>query len=297
MNYNVLSRKEIINIFEDAYRKYFKEEAPRDISITGYISINKTRISYKSAIDIAALMQARMDKGLFKVDPLSIEELQHLGVLLETNVITIGTAAFMVGYSDSAFRVYLAQTGSVENAVKELDKKKTSGSAPIILTWKGVSMNVHGWADALNVNYNTILKRLDRHGLHELVFMTIQEYKSVPKKERDKVMGPRAHKCNQKRTIDQDELDGMGEKSRKNRVRTEISQKQAADLLGRIIEDSKENIIQRNKLYYESSKRFLLNVNGMLEEFLNGIAGINTESALIELRNFVNANTGDSSMV
>lgn len=58
-------------------------------------------------------------------------------------------------------------------------------------------------------------------------------------------------------------------------------------LLAHLINDSKYNVAKEHRLYFESSRDFLLNKQGMLEEWLRIVHDDDMERCLWKLRDFV----------
>lgn len=268
--------------FLRTYAKYHGKRLVYDKTQGNCLMIGKRRISMKSASDIATLMMWRMEKGLYAADPLTSEDYNHIQELHDTGKITTGVITFLLGVSDSGFRKYFKDIKSVELSAIALEAGKKGNRIPqeaLVLTWGEVSLTLYEWASLLGLNYNTIVKRYDRHGLCSLVFMTSEEYVAVPKAERDAIVGERKHRVNHYKGGVPEEV------PIKNELPTvEISKGQAVSIITALIKDSKDNLLDKSNPYYTSSKMFLRNANGTLAMLLDSIDIIDTQEALQELK-------------
>ncbi len=278
--------KHTIDRFITTYKLYYKKDPiitnrEHDMfSVRGFAE----RLPIRSLSQIALFYAWRYKQGILHTEAFTKRDFAQLTHLLDKHWISRKGIGAALNVSTQTFTVHYAESLCVETAYyNALAKKKIKD--PELITWQEKSMNADDWAIILGMTTQAFRTRKRKHGLHALTFMTKEEYKSIPKSERDKIIGPA------RESKDNNAQERFAIKSKRLNSASDISYKQALSLVAGIIEDSKDNLIcgdltKKRSALFRSSQRFLMNCNGQLKYYIEAIENINCDKALKELYNY-----------
>jgi hypothetical protein len=189
-------------------------------------------------------------------------------------ILKINTTTFSTHYSE-CLNVKKAYDKTISHA-KSKDIEVTE--------WKGVTLTNKEWAKALHMHVMTFRVRKRNHGVCALTFMTKEEYKTIPKAERDKQLINKVVK----KPSGNSKYSKLSKKKTNNRSKFKIEYNVALSLVSHLIQDSKSNLVKGDSTktdmnYFDTSQRFLKNTSGQLEYYLEVIAEINLKKSLAEL--------------
>lgn len=141
------------------------------------------------------------------------------------------------------------------------------------------------WHKYLPLTKNQIVHRYNKHGLSPLIYATYEEYVNVDKSKFP--MGPKERHA--RNVIGNEKWRKLSTKP-VNSKHPDAEFGTIINLITRIIQDAKDNMVEGNEKYFKDSKRFLMNKNGQLAYLIACIPYIDVCAALNELKEF--ATTG-----
>jgi hypothetical protein len=275
--------------FKRNYRLYYKKEVEvlqykgDHIRIEGY----SEKMHIRTACQMADFFAYRIKNNIPCTKEFSYDDFDFMQRGIEAVRMSRKCIALLLGVSSFTFCMFYADNKDVKEAYYQTLTKKGKNRAKKI-RWKGRSLTAKEWASRLGMTTMNFRKRKTLHGDCDLTFMSKEEYRNVPYEIRKNAINPNKKK-KKAGYVDNDP------KSVTHIRDLVISQEAAVLLIAALIEDSKDNMRKgrdninekyRRKCFFYDSQRFLQNRAGLLKYYLDAMPGINTKTALKELKEY-----------
>ena len=248
-----------------------------------YIKGRAVRLHYTTLSYITAFYEWRMHNEVYGAYPIIDVDFNFFADALHSKTMNIEAVAAVLNVSDASLRYNYKEIGDI----KEAYSKVLSGrrGAAETFTWGDFTGTSIEWSNRLHISPPAFRARLYSHGVCHLLFMTVAEYAATPASVKESFVGTRVKKVYaiKGRTAPKE----MGQKPTKK----DLSKREeafeygsAVRLITALIADSKDNLIIGREPYFTDSVKFLLNKNGLLQHYLECVAGVDVEECLEELR-------------
>ena len=151
-------------------------------------------------------------------------------------------------------------------------------------TWKDLTLTGFKWAKYLEILDRTFIKRLKKYGSNDArTYMRKSEIYSQIKLNKTCKYKPGKFVAEKKTLCKKLTIQELCHSEQQKAIRK---------LVAHLINDAKYRVKKKEKKLYFDCKRWLLNGNGGLENFLDAIVEIDTRGAILELRKWVIETTG-----
>jgi hypothetical protein len=278
-----------INAFSETTKAYFGKEKSI-VKIDGcyaYIEGWNERIYKITLYSIAMFYKWRMKNSKYHNIQFDDYDYEYMEQLLSTKILNYSGIGYVLEVSQDALRKNYSVTNSIKTSVRKIKNGHGKAQSARVFPWKDKNYTAAGWAKFLSMSVDTWRNRFYKHGICKLSFMTKEKYSKVSKQERDKYVNTEErNKCITDNNLVDNSTDYFPVDKNVNAIKHESLIK----LIVAIIKDSKDNIINDNKIsrrYKDDSERFLLNKNGMLQYYLEYTNISNVDLVLNKLEQFV----------